>query len=49
MAPRITRVGKYTYLTKSNMYKRFRTPGGKLRFKKLLKRQNKMYREIDDF
>lgn len=40
MTARIQKVGKYTYLTNSNMYKRFRTPGGKLRFKKCLKLQS---------
>ena len=40
MAPRIQTVKKYTYHTKSNKVKRFRTPGGKLRFKKIKKTRN---------
>ena len=40
MAPRIQTVKKYTYHTKSNKVKRFRTPGGKLRFKKIKKSRN---------
>lgn len=40
MTARIVSKRKYTYLTKSNMFKRFRTPGGKLQFKKLLKKRN---------
>ena len=40
MTARIQTKRKYTYLTRSNMFKRFRTPGGKLRFKKLLKVRN---------
>ena len=40
MTARITSRRKYTYHTKSNLYKRFRTPGGKLRFKKQLKARN---------
>ena len=46
MAPRIQTVKKYTYHTKSNKVKRFRTPGGKLRFKKIKKnkKSNNMWR-----
>ena len=40
MSPRIQTVKKYTYHTKSNKVKRFRTPGGKLRFKKIKKSRN---------
>ena len=40
MAPRIQTVKKYTYHTKSNKVKRFRTPGGKLRFQKIKKSRN---------
>lgn len=40
MAPRITIRGKYTYHTKSNKLKRFRTPGGKLAFQKIAKVRN---------
>ena len=40
MVPRIQTVKKYTYHTKSNKVKRFRTPGGKLRFKKIKKTRN---------
>ena len=37
MTQRIQKRAKYTYLTNSNKFKRFRTPGGRLKFKKLLK------------
>ena len=40
MGPRITVNRKYTYRTKSNKVRRFRTPGGKLRFKKEAKIRN---------
>ena len=40
MTARITYNRKHTYHTKSNMVKRFRTPGGRLKFKKLLKTQS---------
>ena len=40
MTARIATKRKFTYHTKSNLYKRFRTPGGKLRFKKQLKARN---------
>lgn len=39
MVARITCNKKNTYHTKSNLLKRFRTPGGKLRFKKIRKVQ----------
>ena len=40
MTARIATIRKFTYHTKSNLYKRFRTPGGRLRFKKELKVRN---------
>ena len=46
MVARITYNKKHTYHTKSNLVKRFRTPGGVLKFKKLRKVQSPVVCEI---
>ena len=40
MTARITVTKRHTYHTKSNLLKRFRTPGGKLKFQKIRKVQS---------